>query len=163
MKINPYYLGLVDGQTEFGSSDEEPSESSNYSSDDDEWYEASSCIVDVPELDLKTFHAHWNGRVGHLTINFIGLRFHQGHADVPLWVLPFSEFNEMSKFQLPGSRKNMLKKVFAKLNYLELKNMRGDVWSVRLGEKRDEAFNCIIGLSDLRWQALTTKCGKMKL
>ena len=131
-------------------------DSSNHADSDSDWHSACSAASVLDSIDILSFRAKWHSVRGRLAIYSSGVRFVQSFTRNEMWKLPFLEMAEMRKMQ--GSKLSKL--VFASPEQLEFEHANGSTILVESINNRDEAFNSIIGFSNLQWQSLQTGPGK---
>ena len=138
----------------------EDTNASTMSSDTDEdWHSVQSISSILSEKDIKAFRAQWQGVRGRLIIYSSGVRFVRGLVKKEMWDVPFIEMAEMRKLRGPRAPSVKIAKLLT-ANQLELKAMDGKVFFLESLRDRDEAFNCIIGFSNLQWQSLQGEPGQ---
>ena len=123
------------------------------SDEDEDWHSVRSVSSILSEADVMAFRVQWQGHRGRLIIYSSGVRFVQSLPKKELWDLPFIEITEMRKSHGSRAPKAKIPKLLA-VDQLTLKAMDGNVFFLESVHDRDEAFNCIIGFSNLQWQSL---------
>ena len=135
---------------------------SNDFDDEDEngWQSASSDLsIFGQDENMVGFRAQCDGAHGRLYIYSTGVRFYRSRPREELWSLRYQDLTEMLKAGLRGRRKLTLGGLFDS-GILQLRDRSGTVRTLNPIKYRDEAFNCIIGFSGLRWQEIQTEPGK---
>ena len=123
------------------------------SSDDDDWHSAVSADSILADTDIVAFRAFWGRSSGRLIMYPSGIRFVRSVKGTELWNLPFVEMKEMRKFR--GGRKgaSKLSSILSR-RWLEFIGVNDQSYALEVVRDRDEAFNYIIGFSNLQWQSL---------
>ena len=128
-----------------------------YSSDEEEWHSAASTDSILANMDIIAFRALWGKSSGRLIVYPSGIRFVRSINSTELWILPFMELKEMRKF-CGGMKKSDSKlKSMLSRRWLEFIGINGQSYALEIVRDRDEAFNYIIGFSNLQWQILQSE------
>ena len=125
----------------------------------EDWHSVQSVSSILSEADVIAFRAQWQGHRGRLIIYSSGVRFVQSFPKKELWDLPFIKITEMRKSCGSRAPKIKIPKLLT-ADQLTLEAMDGSVFFLELVHDRDEAFNCIIGFSNLQWQSLQNGPGQ---
>ena len=135
--------------------DEAGGDDSDFSSGSEDWESATSAKDVLSDMDIIAFPAYCEGVLGRLVVHPAGLRFVRARKEKEVWDLPFIEIQEMLKFHSSKTKTSKLSSMLSG-HELELHDIHGRVWELELVRDRDEAFNYIIGFSNLQWQSLQT-------
>jgi len=117
-------------------------------SEGEDWQSVSSANSVLNEDDIMSFRCLWDNIPGRFVIYSGGIKFVRSLRRKELWKHSFMHLVEMKK--LSGSNVGKL----LEMGQLEFRLLDGDTLRIGGTSDRDEIFNCIIGFSNLQWQAL---------
>ncbi|KAL8711769.1 MAG: hypothetical protein Q9220_003940 [cf. Caloplaca sp. 1 TL-2023] len=120
------------------------------SGEDDDWHSTTSTLGVLEDSDIVTYSAFAQGVLGQMLIYSKGIRFVRKIKAKELWRFPFLTLAEMRKTECSSVPKLLLGSSQA----LELKFNDGKCMTIEGLEERDDAFNTIIAVSQLRWKSL---------
>ncbi|MCJ1335925.1 hypothetical protein MMC09_001199 [Bachmanniomyces sp. S44760] len=132
------------------------SEDRTDASEDDDYHSVDSATSILEESDILGFRAQWKGQIGKMIIYSSGIRFVQSLGKKERWNISFLELMEMRKMQGPAVSRIFM----VSTDQMEFKCTNGKVVHVEAVKERDQAFNSIIGFSNLQWQSLQLGPGK---